>query len=846
MDIVKSRALVLEEAELLALLPVKATAKVKKGSRYFQDMAKLWSPFDRRVAISGIRHVVDGEEKVSTSPEGMADALRIHWMPTFAARSTSALDRQFLLERFAVPAGEVKFPQKEDMAAVVAGTMEKAPGPDGLRTSAWRACGPAAIDVLWRVFLQSAGGRFMHAAFNDHTLCFLSKVSSLECRPLLPSETRPLALKNGDSKFVAAVVARAVMPAMQCSSHSTQQGFIRGRNFVANVAEIDAAARIAHNVAIAAGIQRCAWENLPGILLYDYATAFPSVAVVFLIETLRARGLPDGFIQTVLVLYHSVFAISSADRRTVLFEVQSGVLQGCPASGALFTLLCDPLLRFLHAVAGASSLLRACADDLGQVFNALRIIKRMLPAFQRIAAASGLHLKPAKCVLILFGTYNSEETACLRRYVADIAPAWAGLKIARAGQYLGFWIGPAAALEQWKSPMRKYLDRAEAIALTGCNSAVASRLYASRAAPVLWYKGQLLHPPAALLKSERTAVHRLLHLPTHALAFGDFMALSTLGGPRLPSVKATCAAALLRFAAARPALWQDWWRKLEASGQDAASLRQFALGRAWSDEWDSDAIVKTLHLACEGAAWNLSLGQAALLKLDVRKANGIGVHKVAVLAFGGFWHPPDFVRLFKKRAATLVPGFDLVVDWKLQFGRVKKLGGHSAMMVIKTWANAWTTSDRMHEAERLPCVFGCSSLPDSLRHYLDCPRLWRALRQGGLLDEGSCALRLFSLRLEGMMSLVAAFLVYHQVRFGVAAQMESRRGRPDDCHLYLVSLFRVIDFANVCAMDASSIADADGVACLDRGVPVRLDGDGVVSLDRGIPVRLVGGQGSGH
>ncbi len=76
--------------------------------------------------------MVDGVEKISSAQEGMADALSAHWMPTFEARATSPTDRRFLLQRFAVPVGPVKFPCKADMAAVVAGTKEKAPGPDGL------------------------------------------------------------------------------------------------------------------------------------------------------------------------------------------------------------------------------------------------------------------------------------------------------------------------------------------------------------------------------------------------------------------------------------------------------------------------------------------------------------------------------------------------------------------------------------------------------------------------------------------------------------------------------------------------------------------------------------------
>ena len=55
---------------------------------------------------------------------------------------------------------------------------------------------------------------------------------------------------------------------------------------------------------------------------------------------------------------------------------------------------------------------------------------------------------------------------------------------------------------------------------------------------------------------------------------------------------------------------------------------------------------------------------------------------------------------------------------------LKKCGARVAMSVIKSWANAWTTSSRMHEAICLPCIFGCDDCTDSLNHYLICDPLW--------------------------------------------------------------------------------------------------------------------------
>jgi len=44
-----------------------------------------------------------------------------------------------------------------------------------------------------------------------------------------------------------------------------------------------------------------------------------------------------------------------------------------------------------------------------------------------------------------------------------------------------------------------------------------------------------------------------------------------------------------------------------------------------------------------------------------------------------------------------------------------------AQQLLRTWANGWTTSFRMHEIQLLNCFFGCFGQPDTQQHYLTCP-----------------------------------------------------------------------------------------------------------------------------
>ena len=55
---------------------------------------------------------------------------------------------------------------------------------------------------------------------------------------------------------------------------------------------------------------------------------------------------------------------------------------------------------------------------------------------------------------------------------------------------------------------------------------------------------------------------------------------------------------------------------------------------------------------------------------------------------------------------------------------VRSLSVSCVMIVLKTWANAWCTTTRYHEAIVWPCIFSCDGAEDSLRHYINCPHLW--------------------------------------------------------------------------------------------------------------------------
>ena len=85
--------------------------------------------------------------------------------------------------------------------------------------------------------------------------------------------------------------------------------------------------------------------NIACSVLLDFAAAFPLVFQAWLLSVLLAIQAPAGFVNTFVSMYSENHAYTRSQGGLVLmFKVFSGVLQGCPSSGALFNVGIDPLL----------------------------------------------------------------------------------------------------------------------------------------------------------------------------------------------------------------------------------------------------------------------------------------------------------------------------------------------------------------------------------------------------------------------------------------------------------------------------------------------------------------------
>ena len=212
-----------------------------------------------------------------------------------------------------------------------------------------------------------------------------------------PDALRPLTLCNCDCKLITSAICRGLhWYTMRCIHPS--QRCISSRQMTDNIFEIETTA-LAHIT--------CAPQE-PGVLLTDFAAAYPSVNHSWILSVIENTGLPSflcRFLRSVErdSTTHAEFA--GAERGQ--FLMARGVRQGRPASGFLFAMAVDPIFRWLQesVIPGTpdnlvflQSAQCAYADDLAVASSSFRgLMTALAPAFRSVDSRAGHNLNYRKC-----------------------------------------------------------------------------------------------------------------------------------------------------------------------------------------------------------------------------------------------------------------------------------------------------------------------------------------------------------------------------------------------------------------------------------------------------------------
>ena len=495
--------------------------------------------------------------------------------------------------------------------------------------------------------------------------------------------------------------------------------------------------------------------NIPVTALYDFCNAFPTLLHKWIFLVLKALKLPEKFICVIWWLYTDVTAYSSGvGDGSFLFDILGGAKTGCPASSVLFLLAVNPIVDLFLLLCDGPKLsnTRFCADDIGSALRKLCHIKRQASIFGLAARVAGLHLKDVKCVLVFTGLeVNEELKAAVTSWLHDNVPAFEHFKVGSSGKFLGWFLGISSSQLSFVDPLKKYSSRVLDICDGKAPSTVSLLRYNQRAVTVLSYVAQFASPPESFgidLK-EQHALHKILRLPPNSLPRPILHTLKSFTCVDPIPLADYCSAVMFRFAFSE----KDYLSFLACSIRDLIGDNMPLAFSSWivpdgglrsppilQSLFEALALkgnhlrLKTAVSGCAAGHWlltpvsSLQFGEdkcsvateAPKTRLQSKVLEVLQVHR----------QPDNLAPLFTTKAVTtlgdsLSQQIHLCPAW---FGMLRVFLGSVKVFIrvcwLKTIAGGWTTTYRMHEEIKWPCIFGCSST-DELRHYFECPILWQ-------------------------------------------------------------------------------------------------------------------------
>ena len=414
-------------------------------------------------------------------------------------------------------------------------------------------------------------------------------------------------------------------------------------------------------------------------------------------------------------------AIRFGSSAPAFIAMLSGIRQGCPASGAIFAICIDPLLRRIGSwLPSPWSKLIAYADDIaialrgarGRVLELFRIIDEVEPC-------TGLCINVAKSTLVPLWT---KDIAAATAEVQAMSPRIANLDVAGFFRHLGVMVGPGANITRWVAALAKFLDRAVCIKVAGAGHRESIRMYGVLAVSTLQYLSQFSSPPVGTRKVEARAIARVTSSPLYAFPISLGSGLLELGlRPGFTHIEAMSVAAQLRSIAASQHLPEII--ALTDMVADAADDDVFLHDRRedWRAVSLTTGVLKNLALLARTPAL------AAVLP-------GVGMQRKlysALLPTIRTQHPVTGLRA---RLSHWFPGpnVDLLVwfaELRLRQCAKLKLPATLFWSLLRLWCNALPTSRRFRNREAVGvCPFGCGTIGgDDIRHLAICPLIFTAI-----------------------------------------------------------------------------------------------------------------------
>ena len=455
-----------------------------------------------------------------------------------------------------------------------------------------------------------------------------------------------------------------------------------------------------------------------GALYIDFKAAFPSVRHRWIKRVLRAMGLPSPIIHILNELYTNNLAEIYLRGPTACFiEILSGIRQGCPASGSIFALCVDPVIRkIVSRIPRYSSLAVAFADDIAIAMAAfLTLLPSIFLIMSVVKAATGMMLNFSKTYIMPLWTY------CLQQAAIDIRPTHPEaclIKLTYAFKHLGVLTGPEAHQGRWSAPVAKFISRVANIRSTRCSTNEALEMYQPVAFSVLRFTARFADPPPEACFAESRAVARIMAAPMNAFTPELLSSLHILGGrPLVPNLSAVAWASQIKAIAASKRFPEILL--LTDSRIDDDDDEEALLHPPWS-RWRTRSISAGLR-----NLWELTSGSGTLRAIRMNPRANITADFVYLLLKS---HPADTIL---NRMSNLQPQIStelatFYIHLRLECLSRARVPACLMYSALRCWCNAVPTARRF-QGEPACCPFGCG-IPqgNDMRHIARCPVIYLA------------------------------------------------------------------------------------------------------------------------
>jgi hypothetical protein len=707
-------------------------AAVEAGALSEDDVKFTGSTLDSLYSMlqrstGNLTAVADAAGNVTAEPGEMAGVLCSHWQETF---TPGIVDEELGSEICNESSGFLESclqdvaPLAEDASLAIQHSPNTGVGPDGIPYNVWRELGDFSVQLIMAIITY-----FMCVAsevppwFNLAFMNFIPKDPSghtaFGVPYYSPDCTRPLSLADTINKLIANTVRIALERFAASRISFFQRGFLKGRQILDNVVELD---YFAHLFSIT--------SRRAAIILFDFRAAFPSVNHRFMWRVLESSGLPLAIIRLIRCFYRDCRHLIRVDgRRYPGPRLLSGVRQGCPLSGLLFAIIMEPILRTVCRSLGPYGHLRAYADDIGIVVRDYFVVIGALGgAFLRIGAASGLLLNVGKTIFIPL--WHVASFARIRQTIIELWPHWGQIILASCGKYLGFLLGPGGQEIMWKKVIAKTDRRVNDWCQIHAGMFFSILAHNHHIIPVCTYIAQLVPPDESITKHLDKIVSKMFPGPGNWITLSIMRSLKHLGFPcQLADLRLVSAAAMQRYhhnsvldikeMATELYLHTNAYRRSSEAFPELVSWHDGAFAM---NIMRSTGVCADLGVHQDFITSSLSCGKAGGKIISIQKIITVKLHSQR-------YGKASANNAVRKRLDRWELELNPRVSLELSLHNLQVIGKTCRAAVqaayFRTLLNGWVTARRMRSMKGCEpgygkCVFGCGHGCDSIEHYAYC------------------------------------------------------------------------------------------------------------------------------